>query len=93
VFRTVTLPLILPGLAGGSAFAFITSFDEVVVSIFLAGVQAKKLPVKIWEAIRVEFTPVTAVASTVLLAITLLLFFGVKVAGRRLASESAPHGR
>ena len=92
VFRTVTLPLILRK-AGGSAFAFITSFDEVVVSIFLAGVQAKTLPVKIWEAIRVEFTPVTAVASTVLLAITLLLFFGVKVAGRRLASESAPHGR
>jgi hypothetical protein len=57
VFRTVTLPLIVPGLAGGAAFAFITSFDEVVVSIFLAGVQAKTLPVKLWETIRVEFTP------------------------------------
>jgi putative spermidine/putrescine transport system permease protein len=82
VFRTVTLPLIVPGLAGGAAFAFVTSFDEVVVSIFLAGVQAKTLPVKLWETIRVEFTPVTAVASTILLAITLVLFVMVKSAMR-----------
>jgi len=82
VFRTVTLPLIVPGLAGGAAFAFVTSFDEVVVSIFLAGVQAKTLPVKLWETIRVEFTPVTAVASTILLAITLVLFVMVKSALR-----------
>ncbi len=77
-FRTITVPLILPGLAGGAAFAFITSFDEVVVSIFLAGVQAKTLPVKMWETLRVEFTPVTAVASTLLLALTLVLFVGIK---------------
>jgi putative spermidine/putrescine transport system permease protein len=80
VFRTVTLPLIVPGLAGGAAFAFITSFDEVVISIFLAGSHAKTLPVKMWEVIRVEFTPVTAVASTILIAITLLLFAGVHLA-------------
>jgi putative spermidine/putrescine transport system permease protein len=78
VFRTVTLPLILPGIAGGGAFAFVASFDEVVVSIFLAGVQAKTLPVKMWETIRVEFTPVTAVASTILIAVTLVLFVSVK---------------
>jgi putative spermidine/putrescine transport system permease protein len=70
--------LILPGLAGGGAFAFVASFDEVVVSIFLAGVQAKTLPVKMWETIRVEFTPVTAVASTILIAVTLVLFVSVK---------------
>jgi putative spermidine/putrescine transport system permease protein len=90
-FRTVTLPLIVPGLAGGAAFAFITSFDEVVVSIFLAGVQAKTLPVKMWETIRVEFTPVTAVASTILLVITLLLFVAVKVAARSASSPGRDH--
>ena len=37
IFRTVTLPLILPGVVGGAVFAFVTSFDEVVLSIFLAG--------------------------------------------------------
>ena len=79
VFRTITLPLILPGLAGGATFAFITSFDEVVISIFLSGVQAKTLPVKIWETIRVEFTPVTAVAATILLVVTMVLFLIVRV--------------
>lgn len=82
IFRTVTLPLILPGLAGGAAFAFITSFDEVVISIFLSGIGAKTLPVKMWEVMRVEFTPVAAVASTLLLAVT-SAFFLLGVAVRR----------
>jgi putative spermidine/putrescine transport system permease protein len=91
VFRTVTLPLISPGLAGGAAFAFITSFDEVVISIFLAGVQAKTLPVKMWETMRVEFTPVTAVASTILLAIALVLFVAVKIAARGVPVREGHH--
>ncbi|WP_244429709.1 ABC transporter permease [Bradyrhizobium genomosp. I (2014)] len=78
-FRTVTLPLIAPGLAGAAAFAFVTSFDEVVLSIFLSGVQSKTLPVKIWEAMRIEFTPVTAVASALLLVLTFIMFATVEV--------------
>jgi putative spermidine/putrescine transport system permease protein len=74
VFRTVTVPSILPGLVGGGVFAIITSFDEVVISIFLAGIRSKTLPVKMWETIRVEFTPVVAVAATLLIALTLVLF-------------------
>jgi len=79
VFRTVILPQIVPGLAGAAAFAFITSFDEVVLSIFLSGIQAKTLPVKMWEVIRVEFTPVSAVASTILIAITAVMFVAVQL--------------
>jgi putative spermidine/putrescine transport system permease protein len=70
-FRTVTLPLILPGIVGGAIFAFVTSFDEVVLSIFLAGPGVKTLPVRIWEEIRVELTPVVAVAATVMMALAL----------------------
>jgi putative spermidine/putrescine transport system permease protein len=83
IFRTVTLPLILPGLAGGAAFAFITSFDEVVISIFLVGIKAKTLPVKMWEIMRVEFTPVTAVASTLLIILTLVMFMMIQRLSRR----------
>jgi len=83
VFRSITLPQIVPGLAGGAAFAFITSFDEVVISIFIAGAQTKTLPVKMWEVIRTEFTPVTAVASTILIVVTLLLFAVAKIMSRR----------
>jgi putative spermidine/putrescine transport system permease protein len=81
VFRTVTLPIILPGLVGGAVFALVTSFDEVVVAIFLSGIQAKTLPVKMWEVIRLEFTPVVAVASTVLIAVTIVLFGAARALG------------
>lgn len=73
VFRTVTWPLILPGVAGAAAFAFITSFDEVVLSVFLSGPQVKTLPVRMWEEIRVELTPVIAVAATVMIALALVV--------------------
>ncbi|MEJ8815625.1 ABC transporter permease [Variovorax ureilyticus] len=90
-FRTITLPLIGPGLASGAAFAFITSFDEVVVSIFLSSATTKTLSVKMWEIIRVEYTPITAVASTILMAVTLLLFAAVKLAFRQRRVQDQAH--
>ncbi len=74
VFLTITLPTILPGLLGGAVFSLITSFDEVVLSIFLAGIQAKTLPVKMWEVVRLEFTPILSVASSLLILLTVVLF-------------------
>ncbi|MBV9754602.1 MAG: ABC transporter permease [Hyphomicrobiales bacterium] len=71
IFRTITLPLILPGIAGGAVFAFVTSFDEVVLAIFLSGPQVKTLPVRIWEEIRVEYTPVVAVAATIMIVLAI----------------------
>lgn len=83
IFRTVTLPAIRPGLAAGAAFAFVTSFDEVVISIFLSGVGTKTLPVKLWEQIRVEFTPVAAAGSAVILGVTIVAFLLVQAAMAR----------
>ena len=74
VFRTITLPNITPGIVGGAIFAFITSFDEVVIAVFLAGYSNKTLPVKIWESIRLEFTPVIAVAATTMIGLAVVLF-------------------
>ncbi len=88
VFRTVTLPIIAPGLLGGAVFAIITSFDEVVISIFLSGIGSKTLPVKMWETIRVEFTPVVAVAATLLILLTLTLFAFVRLVGLRHAKPA-----
>ena len=90
VFRTVTLPAIKPGLAGGAAFAFVTSFDEVVISIFIAGYGAKTLPVKLWEQIRVEFTPVSAAGSTVILLLTVVLFVAVQLARSQRSGGQKP---
>jgi putative spermidine/putrescine transport system permease protein len=85
IFRTVTLPLILPGVVGGAVFAFVTSFDEVVLSIFLAGPTVKTLPVRIWEEIRVEYTPVVAVGATVMLAFALSAAAASRFVRRRQA--------
>ena len=79
----MTLPAIRPGLAAGAAFAFVTSFDEVVISIFLSGVGTKTLPVKLWEQIRVEFTPVAAAGSAVILGVTIVAFLLVQAAMSR----------
>ena len=83
-FRTVTLPSILPGIVGGGVFAFVTSFDEVVLAVFLAGPSVKTLPVRIWEEVRVEYTPIVAVAATIMIALALV---GSAVA--RLATSRA----
>jgi putative spermidine/putrescine transport system permease protein len=81
IFRTITLPNIVPGVLAGAVFAAMTSFDEVVISVFLAGYQTKTLPVKMWEAIRIEFTPVVAVAATVMILLAIALFSLARIVG------------
>lgn len=85
-FRTVTLPMIAPGLAGAAVFAFVTSFDEVILSIFLAGPVTKTLPVRIYEEIRLEYTPLVAVAASVMIALALLGAVAVRLVERRRAT-------
>jgi putative spermidine/putrescine transport system permease protein len=73
-FTRITLPIIAPSMGAGALFAFITSFDEVVTSIFLAGPDLTTLPVQMWSGVRVSIDPTVAAVSTMLLLITLSLF-------------------
>lgn len=72
VFRRVVLPLALPGIVSGALFSFLTSFDELVISIFLAGVRSETLPVRIWNSLLLEVEPTIAAVSTLLIAVTAL---------------------
>jgi len=72
-FRLVVLPQLMPGVAAGALFAFLISFDDIVIALFISGVGAVTLPVQMWSGIRFELSPVVAAASTVLLAISCLL--------------------
>jgi putative spermidine/putrescine transport system permease protein len=65
-FLWVTLPLLRPGIMVGALFAFLHSFNEAVVAIFIAGRDASTLPKKMFESIRLESDPVIAVVSTLL---------------------------
>lgn len=72
-FRKVTLPALAPGIAAGGVFAFLTSFDEVVVALFISGAGATTLPVQMWSGIRFEISPIAAAASCLLLLGSCLL--------------------
>lgn len=78
--RRVTLPLALPGVLAGAAFAFVTSFDEAVVSFFISGVTAKTLPKKLFEDIDFDVSPTVAAVGTLLTLLSLL----VMAVGERL---------
>jgi ABC-type spermidine/putrescine transport system permease subunit II len=71
-FFSVTLPQIAPGLLTGAIFAFVSSFDETTMSIFLGGLKSTTLPMKMWEGITVESNPVLPAASTILLIVSTL---------------------
>lgn len=70
VFRRVVLPLALPGVVSAALFSFLTSFDELVISLFLAGIRAETLPVRIWNSLLLEVEPTIAAVSTLLIAVT-----------------------
>lgn len=67
----VTLPAISHGLFSAAVFSFLTSWDEVVVAIFMASPSLQTLPVKVWTTLRQDLTPVVAAASTLLILLTI----------------------
>lgn len=82
VFRRVTLPLILPGLASGWALAFIQSFDEVTMTIFVATPGTQTLPVRMFLYIQDNIDPlVTSVSASVIAITTVALIILDRVYG------------
>jgi putative spermidine/putrescine transport system permease protein len=73
VFRTITLPLLRPGLVTALLFSFIISFDEVTVTIFLIGPEVITLPTRIFAHIQESASPVVAAISTFLVLVTIVL--------------------
>jgi putative spermidine/putrescine transport system permease protein len=84
-FVHVTLPVLRPGMLVGALFAFLSSFNEAVVAIFIGGRNATTLPKKMYESIRLEADPVIAVVSTLLVSVVVLGALVAVVARRRPA--------
>jgi len=83
VFRKIILPLITPGMISGALFAFITSFDEVVVALFLAGFEQRTLPRQMWAGIREQISPTILAVATVLVAFSIVLLTVLELLRRR----------
>ena len=91
-FRTlwhVTLPAILPSVVSGAAFAFLLSFDEVVLAIFLGGPATTTLPKRMWESVRYEIDPTLTAISTLLVIIPIVILTGVEIVRRSFAAVAA----
>ena len=82
-FFKVIMPLILPGVISGALFAFITSFDEVVVVMFVGSVEQITIPKQMWAGLRQETSPVILCMATCLVALSIALLTTVELLRRR----------
>jgi putative spermidine/putrescine transport system permease protein len=83
VFFKVIMPLILPGLISGALFAFVTSFDEVVVVLFIASPEQRTLPKQMFSGIRELISPTITAAATLLILFAVLMLTTVELLRRR----------
>ena len=82
-FFKVIMPLILPGVISGALFAFITSFDELVIVMFMASLDQLTIPKQMWAGIRQEISPVILCMATCLVALSIFLLTTVELLRRR----------
>ncbi len=82
-FFKITMPLILPGVISGALFAFVTSFDEVVVVLFVAAHDQQTIPRQMWNGIREQISPAILSVATILVIISILLLTTVELLRRR----------
>jgi putative spermidine/putrescine transport system permease protein len=79
----VIVPLILPGVISGALFAFVASFDEVVVVLFLAGYNQRTIPLQMWSGIREALSPTILAVATLLILASILMMLTLELLRRR----------
>ena len=82
VFR-VMLPIIAPGVISGALFAFVTSFDEVVIALFISGSEQRTLPRQMWSGVRETLSPTIAAVAALLIVFSTLFLATVQWLQRR----------
>jgi ABC-type spermidine/putrescine transport system permease subunit II len=87
VFCRVVLPIAFPGVLSAALFAFLASFDELLISLFLSGVYAQTLPVRIWNSLNLEVEPTIAAVSAFLIGVTTLILAAEAVLRARLGQR------
>ncbi|MBW2121452.1 MAG: ABC transporter permease subunit, partial [Deltaproteobacteria bacterium] len=82
-FYRVTFPLIRTGVLSAALFAFLTSFDEVIIAIFICGTTANTLPKKMWDSMTMETDPTITAIATMLISLTVTVFLLIELYRRR----------
>jgi putative spermidine/putrescine transport system permease protein len=92
VFWAITLPLILPGVLSGAIFAFATSFDDIVLALFIGNPSQRTLPREIFSGVRENISPAIAAIAIVLIAISILFMLSIEMLRRRSERLLGQHG-
>jgi len=82
-FFKVQMPLIIPGVVSGALFAFITSFDEVVVVLFLGSAGQKTLPWQMYTGLREQISPTILAVAAIMVALSIVLLTMLELLRRR----------
>jgi len=90
VFWDVVIPLIRPGVISGGLFAFVTSFDEVVLVLFLAGPEQRTIPRQMFSGLREQINPTILAVATLLVVLSAALLFTLEALRRRSARMAGP---
>lgn len=92
VFTKIVVPLAFPGILSAALFAFLASFDELLVALFLTDVRSETLPVRIWNSLLLQVEPVIAAVSVFLIAVTaVVLLVDASMRRIRTAGRSRAH--
>ena len=82
-FLQVTLPLIAPGVVTAALFAFLTSFDELLIPLLLSGTTTQTLPVRMWNSVLMQIEPTIAAVSTFLIGVAIVVLLAANLIRRR----------
>lgn len=86
-FRRITVPVVAPGVVSAGLFAFLTSFDELLIPLFLSSATVQMLPVRIWTSVQFQIEPTVAAVSTLLVGLTVVVLVSTQLVRR------VPHAR
>lgn len=87
----IMLPIIAPRVASGALFAFVTSFDEVVIALFIAGSEERTLPRQMWSGVRETLSPTIAAVATLLIVFSTLFLVTIQWLQRRAERQKTAH--
>jgi putative spermidine/putrescine transport system permease protein len=87
----IMLPIIAPGVVSGALFAFVTSFDEVVIALFITGSEQRTLPRQMWSGVRETLSPTIAAVATLLILFSTVFLMTVQWLQRRAERQKLMH--
>jgi putative spermidine/putrescine transport system permease protein len=86
--RRVVFPMALPGMISSGLFAFLISFDELIIAIFISSPRISTLPKKLWDGIRTEINPTIAAISTLLICLSIIILVSMGLIRRYLEKRT-----